>query len=199
MINPDDILDGIDFDDLIGDETEEDLDAILDSVADEIASGRIDESHDSDDLDIDDNLRKKLVTSELYKWKNAVKDVSVKFRDRWTSYLEKDTIGNFRDLKFNSSVAYQKWDQNFKNFEQNELFIDVLRRSCVKCKFSDSQVRNILGSLNSTSGDIDEGVRRTFVIQYISILKNDIVQDPNYDEKRFPSLHLHINNNDVKI
>ena len=192
MASLDDILDSIDFDNLESPNESLnkkstnatfDIDQLLNCVADEVFEAQ------EAPLDIDADLQMELIKSSKEPWLKCVAGVPENIRTKWTSYIDKDVFGNHLvHGKFKPSDSYLRWNPKHSKLEPHKILLEVVRKACVRCKFDDNKIRQILAALNSADGEVDDKLLSSFGILLAKQFRDDIVSDPNYDPAFFPDL-----------
>lgn len=162
-----------------------DLDDILDEAAKDVLPPKP-PMHDPNKV--------RVVSADIKPWLAYTANVPRETRDKWTKLAKLD-VETDMPSEFQLSYAYRSWDsgsqQSIPSNGVNKCLQEMVRKTAYKCNIDDARTNKILSVVNPVSAidkDMVNIINRAFSRQLVHELKDDILEDPNYDANRFPNL-----------
>lgn len=143
------------------------------------------------EIDIDKGLKLKVLSSEIKPWLASSANVPKEFREKWTKMVKADVECELCS-KFQPSYAYRNLDSQSTVIPKNGLLKalqNLIKTSAVSSKISDAKLTKIMNLVNPlTDSENGKRIQESFGKYLIKELKDDILNDPNYEKTKFPEL-----------
>jgi hypothetical protein len=152
-----------------------DLDAILDEAAADLKP------------EASAAPKKKVDPPEIRPYLAAAALAPPELRDKWNGYVRRD-IHAVAPSKFLASQAYQRGDP-YAPQSLNKMLYDLIRTAAYKSQIDESKMTRLLQLVNpNTDSEAGKRIQAAFKRHLLKSVKNDIVNDINYDPSKFPHL-----------
>jgi hypothetical protein len=151
-----------------------DLDAILDEAAADLKPTIV-------------APKKRVDPPEIRPFLAAAALAPPELRDKWNGYVRRD-INAVAPSKFLASQAYQRGDP-YAPQSLNKMLHDLVRTAAYKSQIEESKAARLLQIVNpNTDSDAGKRIQAAFKRHLLKSVKNDIINDINYDPAKFPHL-----------
>lgn len=133
-----------------------------------------------------------LVSQDNKPWLAASANVPKDLREKWTKMTKIDSDISLSS-PFDNSNAYRSWEAANSTAKVGvaKALQELIRKAAARCDLDETQIAKILNLANPLT-DRENGTNLvdSFSRQFIKDLSTDILNDPNYDPSRFPSLSM---------
>jgi hypothetical protein len=126
------------------------------------------------------------VPSEIKPWLASSANVPKEYRDRWTQLVKLDHQAVVIS-KLQPSHSYRSLDTQPIN--TTKILNDLVRKSASVCGFDESKTVKLLSTFHPvTETDYSKQLQAAYNRQLLNDLREAIVNDPNFDESKYPNL-----------